>query len=125
KRAGGEAEVVRQGKGDLVIGDLPASTNGGTAPTVMIYGHFDVQPPAPLELWDSPPFELAERDGWYYARGIADDKGQLFTLLKAAQLLRADGALRVNLRVACDGEEATGGTRAASYIRGRGRARAR
>jgi acetylornithine deacetylase/succinyl-diaminopimelate desuccinylase-like protein len=45
----------------------------------MIYGHFDVQPPAPLELWESPPFELDERDGWFYARGIADDKGQLFT----------------------------------------------
>src|SRR2546421_764666 len=117
KRAGGEAEVVRQGKGDLVIGDLPASTNGGTAPTVMIYGHFDVQPPAPVELWDSPPFELAERDGWYYARGIADDKGQLFTLLKAAELLRREGALPVNLRVACDGEEEIGGHSIVDFIR--------
>src|SRR5256885_2426080 len=117
KRAGGEAEVVRQGKGDLVIGDLPASTNGGTAPTVMIYGHFDVQPPAPLELWDSPPFELAERDGWYYARGIADDKGQLYTLLKAAELLRQEGALPVNLRVACDGEEEIGGHSIVDFIR--------
>ena len=78
----------RTGTRELVIGEIRASTNGGgDAPTVMIYGHFDVQPPAPLDLWESPPFELAERDGWYYARGIADDKGQLFTLLKAAQLL--------------------------------------
>jgi acetylornithine deacetylase/succinyl-diaminopimelate desuccinylase-like protein len=109
KRIGGEAELVRHGTRDLVIGDIPASTDGSGAPTILIYGHFDVQPPAPLELWDSPPFELEERDGWYYARGIADDKGQLYTLLKAAELLRADNALPVNIRVACDGEEEIGG----------------
>jgi acetylornithine deacetylase/succinyl-diaminopimelate desuccinylase-like protein len=109
KRAGGEAELVRHGTRDLVIGDIPASTNGAGAPTVMIYGHFDVQPPAPLDLWETPPFELDERDGWFYARGIADDKGQLYTLLKAAELLRADGSLPVNIRVACDGEEEIGG----------------
>jgi acetylornithine deacetylase/succinyl-diaminopimelate desuccinylase-like protein len=109
KRTGGEAELVQKGTRDLVIGDIPANANGAGAPTIMIYGHFDVQPPAPLDLWESPPFELEERDGWYYARGIADDKGQLYTLLKAAELLRADNALPVNIRVACDGEEEIGG----------------
>jgi acetylornithine deacetylase/succinyl-diaminopimelate desuccinylase-like protein len=109
KRAGGEAELVPYGGRDLVIGDIPATTNGAAAPTILLYGHFDVQPPAPLELWESPPFELQERDGWLYARGIADDKGQLYTLLKAAQLLREASALPVNLRVACDGEEEIGG----------------
>jgi acetylornithine deacetylase/succinyl-diaminopimelate desuccinylase-like protein len=109
KRTGGEAELVPKGTRDLVIGDIPANSNGAGAPTVMIYGHFDVQPPAPLDLWESPPFELEERDGWFYARGIADDKGQLYTLLKAAELLRADNALPVNIRVACDGEEEIGG----------------
>jgi acetylornithine deacetylase/succinyl-diaminopimelate desuccinylase-like protein len=109
KRIGGEAELVPKGTRDLVIGDIPASTNGAGAPTILIYGHFDVQPPAPLELWESPPFELEERDGWFYARGIADDKGQLYTLLKAAELMRAVGALPVNIRVACDGEEEIGG----------------
>jgi acetylornithine deacetylase/succinyl-diaminopimelate desuccinylase-like protein len=109
KRTGGEAELVSKGSRDLVIGDIPANSNGAGAPTVMIYGHFDVQPPAPLDLWESPPFELDERDGWFYARGIADDKGQLYTLLKAAELLRADNALPVNIRVACDGEEEIGG----------------
>ena len=109
KGTGGEAELVPKGTRDLVIGDIPANANGADAPTVMIYGHFDVQPPAPLDLWESPPFELDERDGWYYARGIADDKGQLYTLLKAAELLRADNALPVNIRVACDGEEEIGG----------------
>jgi len=117
KRAGGEAELVPHGERDLVIGDIPANANGADAPTVLIYGHFDVQPPAPLELWDSPPFELAERDGWYYARGIADDKGQLFTLLKAAQLLHAAEALPVNLRIACDGEEEIGGHSIVDFIR--------
>jgi acetylornithine deacetylase/succinyl-diaminopimelate desuccinylase-like protein len=116
KRAGGEAELVRRGERDLVIGDIPASTNGSGAPTILIYGHFDVQPPAPLELWDSPPFELTERDGWYYARGIADDKGQLYTLLKAAELLRQDGALPVNIRVASDGEEEIGGHSIVEFI---------
>jgi acetylornithine deacetylase/succinyl-diaminopimelate desuccinylase-like protein len=115
-RAGGAAELVHRGERDLVVGDIPASANGSTAPTVLVYGHFDVQPPAPLDLWDSPPFELAERDGWYYARGIADDKGQLFTLLKAAELLRRDGALPVNIRVACDGEEEIGGHSIVDFI---------
>jgi acetylornithine deacetylase/succinyl-diaminopimelate desuccinylase-like protein len=109
KSSGGEAELVRRGEHDLVIGDIPANANGAGAPTVLVYGHFDVQPPAPLDLWESPPFELQERDGWYYARGIADDKGQLYTLLKAAQLLREQNALPVNIRVACDGEEEIGG----------------
>ena len=116
KRAGGEAELVPMGERDLVIGDIPASANGAKAPTVMIYGHFDVQPPAPLELWESPPFELAERDGWYYARGIADDKGQLFTLLKAAQLLREQDALPVNIRVVSDGEEEIGGHSVVDFL---------
>jgi acetylornithine deacetylase/succinyl-diaminopimelate desuccinylase-like protein len=116
KRAGGEAELVAYGERDLVIGDIPANANGGNAPTVMIYGHFDVQPPAPLDLWETPPFELAERDGWYYARGIADDKGQLYTLLKAAQLLREQNALPVNIRVVSDGEEEIGGHSVVDFL---------
>jgi acetylornithine deacetylase/succinyl-diaminopimelate desuccinylase-like protein len=117
KRTGGEAELVRYGERELVIGDIPANANGGgDAPTVMIYGHYDVQPPAPLELWETPPFELSERDGWYYARGIADDKGQLFTLLKAAQLLREQNALPVNIRVVSDGEEEIGGHTVVDFL---------
>jgi acetylornithine deacetylase/succinyl-diaminopimelate desuccinylase-like protein len=116
KRTGGEAELVPYGERDLVIGDIPANADGGGAPTVMIYGHFDVQPPAPLDLWETPPFELAERDGWYYARGIADDKGQLFTLLKAAQLLREQNALPVNIRVVSDGEEEIGGHSVVDFL---------
>ena len=109
KRAGGEAEVTPFGERELVLGDIPASRDGSEAATVLVYGHFDVQPPAPLDEWVSPPFELEIRDGWVYGRGIADDKGLVYTVLKAAELLAADGSLPVNVRIACDGEEEIGG----------------
>ncbi len=108
RRAGGQAELRDWNGQPLALGELRAS-GGGDAPTVMCYGHFDVQPPAPLELWESDPFELTVRDGRAYARGVADDKGQLYMLLKAAEALAAEDALPVNLRFCCDGEEETGG----------------
>jgi acetylornithine deacetylase/succinyl-diaminopimelate desuccinylase-like protein len=108
RRAGGECELVAADPQPLAVGELRASGKGD-APTVLLYGHFDVQPPDPLDSWESPPFEPEVRDGWIYARGAADDKGNLFLLLKAAELLAAEGRLPVNVRVACDGEEETGG----------------
>jgi len=107
--AGGEGEVVDTPGKPLAIGEVPASTDPESAPTVLCYAHFDVQPPDPLELWDTSPFELTQRDGWLYARGVADDKAHLFMLLKAVELLRARGELPVNVRFACDGEEEIGG----------------
>ncbi len=107
--AGGEAELETTEKHPLVIGEIRASEGADEAATVIAYGHFDVQPPAPLEAWESPPFEPTVRDGWLYARGVADDKGQLYILLKAAALLAAEGALPVNVRFTCDGEEESGG----------------
>jgi acetylornithine deacetylase/succinyl-diaminopimelate desuccinylase-like protein len=109
RAAGGEAEVRETESQPLVIGELRASGGGHDAPTVIAYGHFDVQPPEPLELWESEPFEPTVRDGWLYARGVADDKGQLYILLKAAALLAAEGSLPVNVRFTCDGEEESGG----------------
>ena len=109
RAAGGAAELTPIGEGFLALGELRASSGAADAPTILVYGHFDVQPPAPLELWESDPFELAVRDGWAYGRGIADDKGQLYLLLKAAAELAGEGALPVNVRVACDGEEEIGG----------------
>jgi acetylornithine deacetylase/succinyl-diaminopimelate desuccinylase-like protein len=110
RRAGGEAELVDRGApAPLVIGEIRASSGAADAPTVLLYGHFDVQPPAPLELWDSPPFELTVNGEWLVARGIADDKGQLWCMLKAAQLLAEAGDLPVNLRICSDGEEEIGG----------------
>jgi acetylornithine deacetylase/succinyl-diaminopimelate desuccinylase-like protein len=107
--AGGEAELVDWHGRPLAIGEIRASTGAESAPTVLCYGHFDVQPPAPLELWETAPFEPTIRGEWLYARGIADDKGQLWMLLKAAELLAAAGELPVNVRFACDGEEEIGG----------------
>jgi len=109
RRAGGTADVIPWGERPLVVGEVRASQNADSAPTILCYGHFDVQPPDPLELWESPPFTLVDRDGWLYARGTADDKGQLYMLLKAAELLARAGELPVNLRFACDGEEEIGG----------------
>jgi acetylornithine deacetylase/succinyl-diaminopimelate desuccinylase-like protein len=106
---GGEAELVETETFPLVVGEIRASNGATEAPTVLLYGHFDVQPPAPLELWESDPFEPEVRDGYIYARGAIDDKGNAFLLLKAAQLLAAEGALPVNVRIAFDGEEETGG----------------
>ncbi len=115
---GGTAELVPMGERPLVVGDVRASTDPDRAPTVLLYGHFDVQPPDPLDGWDSPPFELHERDGWLYARGIADDKGQLFMLLKGVERLAADGTLPVNVRFACDGEEEVGGHSIVDWLAG-------
>jgi acetylornithine deacetylase/succinyl-diaminopimelate desuccinylase-like protein len=116
RRAGGEAELVPADVQPLAIGEIPASRVPARAPTVLLYGHFDVQPPAPLELWESPPFEPELRDGWIYARGAADDKGNAYLLLKAAELLAQEGTLPVNVRIAFDGEEETGGHSIVDFI---------
>ena len=116
RRAGGTADLLDWHGQPLVIGELRASSSAETAPTALAYGHFDVQPPAPLELWESPPFEPTIRDGSLYARGIADDKGQLYMLLRAAADLAAEGALPVNVRFACDGEEEVGGHSIVEWI---------
>jgi acetylornithine deacetylase/succinyl-diaminopimelate desuccinylase-like protein len=110
RRSGGTADIVPGSTTiPLAVGEIPASGNAKDAPTVMIYGHFDVQPPEPLEEWVNPPFEPTVRDGRLYARGAADDKGQLYAQLRAAAELAAAGALPVNVRVVSDGEEEIGG----------------
>jgi acetylornithine deacetylase/succinyl-diaminopimelate desuccinylase-like protein len=113
-RAGGAAEITESGGRPTVTGIVRSSL--AYAPTVLCYGHFDVQPPDPIDLWDSPPFEPEIRGDWLYARGVADDKGQLWMLLKAAELLAADNALPVSLRFLADGEEEVGGTTAAELV---------
>src|ERR1700744_2529004 len=116
RAAGGSAELVDWSGQPLAIGELRASRDPEQAPTVLCYGHFDVQPPDPLELWDSDPFEPEIRDGNLYARGAADDKGQLYMLLAAARELARAGELPVNIRFTCDGEEETGGHSIVEFI---------
>ena len=75
-------------------------------PTILVYGHYDVQPPDPLDLWTTPPFEPQVRDGKLFARGATDDKGQLFTHLKSiAAWVKLNGQLPVNVKVLIEGEE--------------------
>jgi acetylornithine deacetylase/succinyl-diaminopimelate desuccinylase-like protein len=109
RSAGGECELADWDGQPLAIGEIRASRDAGSAPTVLCYGHFDVQPADPLGLWESPPFEPEIRGEHLYGRGVADDKGQLYLLLAAARELAAAGRLPVNVRFACDGEEETGG----------------
>jgi acetylornithine deacetylase/succinyl-diaminopimelate desuccinylase-like protein len=86
-------------------------------PTVLIYGHYDVQPVDPIEEWISPPFEPTERNGNIYARGAVDDKGQVWAQIKALEsLLAAGGKLPLNVRVLFEGEEEVGGEGIASYV---------
>ena len=113
--AGGEAEVVETDTHPLILGELVAST-GAEAPMVLVYGHVDVQPPDPLELWESDPFTLEQRGEWLYGRGVADDKGQLYMLVKAATELAAAGELPVNVRFTCDSEEETGGHQIVDFL---------
>ena len=90
----------------IVIGEWRGAPD---APTVLVYGHYDVQPAEPLELWTSPPFEPTVRDGNIYARGSVDDKGQLFLHVKALEAhLKTRGKLPVNVVLIAEGEEEVG-----------------
>ena len=108
REAGGQCELVYWHGQPLVIGEIKAA-GGGDAPTVLCYGHFDVAPPDPLELWESDPFEPEIRGDYLYGRGTVDDKGPLYMLLAAARELAQAGELPVNVRFCCDGEEETVG----------------
>lgn len=86
-------------------------------PTVLVYGHYDVQPVDPVELWDSPPFEPTIRNGNLYCRGACDDKGQTMLVFKALEsLMASSGALPVNVKVLIEGEEEAGGESIAAYV---------
>ena len=86
-------------------------------PTVLVYGHYDVQPVDPLDEWLSPPFEPTERDGNLYGRGTCDDKGQVWAQVKALEsLLAANKGLPLNVRVLLEGDEEVGGEGIASFV---------
>jgi acetylornithine deacetylase/succinyl-diaminopimelate desuccinylase-like protein len=86
-------------------------------PTVLVYGHYDVQPPDPLDLWESPPFEPVVKDGNLYARGAADDKGQAYMHVKSVEaLLATTGELPINLKFLIEGEEESGSVNLIPFI---------
>lgn len=99
---------VQETKGHpLVYGEWLGA--GEDAPTVLVYGHYDVQPADPLELWDSEPFEPTIRDGRLYARGASDDKGQVFMYLAVFEaFMKTSGKLPINVKVCIEGEEEIG-----------------
>lgn len=107
RQAGLAAEIVPTDRHPVVLGEWRGA--GPDAPTLLVYGHYDVQPPEPLDLWESPPFEPSVRHGRIYARGAADDKGQLFMHVKAIEShLATRGRLPVNVVALAEGEEEIG-----------------
>ncbi len=107
ERTGFAAELVETEGHPVVLGEWRGA--GPEAPTLLIYGHYDVQPPEPLPEWDSPPFEPSLRNGRIHARGATDDKGQVFLHLKALEaMLRDGGSLPVNVVTLFEGEEEVG-----------------
>ena len=111
----GHVEVMETGGHPIVYAEHRSAD--ADAPTVLVYGHYDVQPPDPLELWDSPPFEPVIKDGDIVARGSADDKGQAFMHVKAVEAyLQAEGGLPVHLKMMVEGEEENGSVHLPGWI---------
>ena len=106
KGIGLATEIIPTCGHPIVYAESPAIEG---APTVLVYGHYDVQPPDPLELWDTPPFEPTERNGNVYARGATDDKGQMMTHLFSCEAwMKVGGGLPVNVKFLIEGEEESG-----------------
>jgi acetylornithine deacetylase/succinyl-diaminopimelate desuccinylase-like protein len=115
KTAGLETSIHTTRGHPIVLGEWKNA--GADAPTVLIYGHYDVQPAEPLELWTTPPFEPSVRDGRVYARGSVDDKGQLHLHIKAIEAFtRTAGSLPVNVIVVAEGEEEVGSDNLMPFI---------
>ncbi len=115
RRIGLQASVHKTPGHPIVVGEWRNAPAG--AATILIYGHYDVQPAEPLDLWESPPFEPTVRGGKIFARGSVDDKGQLFLHIKALEAhLAARGTLPVNIIVLAEGEEEVGSVNLARFI---------
>ena len=113
--AGLQGRVYETPGHPVVVGEWRGAPG---APTVLVYGHYDVQPPEPLELWTSPPFEPTVRNGNIYARGSVDDKGQLFLHVKALEAhLKTRGSLPVNVVLVAEGEEEVGSDHLEEFIK--------
>ncbi|GCE48361.1 acetylornithine deacetylase/succinyl-diaminopimelate desuccinylase-like protein [Thermosporothrix hazakensis] len=115
QRIGFDATLIETKGHPLVYGEWLKAEG---KPTLLIYGHYDVQPVDPIELWESPPFEPTIRNGNIYSRGASDDKGQTMLILKALETLMAvEGKLPLNVRVLIEGEEEAGGASIEHYVK--------
>src|SRR5258708_7693540 len=113
-RRGFKVEVIQTGGAPIVF----AERAGKSRKTLLIYNHYDVQPPEPLELWDSPPFEPSRRDGKLYGRGISDDKGHIVSRLFAIDaLLHANGDLPCAIKFIIEGEEETSSVHLYDFVK--------
>jgi acetylornithine deacetylase/succinyl-diaminopimelate desuccinylase-like protein len=109
------AEVIETNGNPIVYGELITDES---KPTVLVYGHYDVQPPDPMDLWETPPFDPKVRDGDIYARGASDDKGQSYTHVKALQsYLETDTDFPVNIKFIFEGEEEIGSPNLVPFIK--------
>lgn len=113
KEAGADNVKVAETPGHpIVVGDKLIDP---ALPTIMVYGHYDVQPADPIELWDSPPFEPVIKDGKIYARGSADDKGQMYMHVKAFEYMMRENKLPCNVKFLIEGEEEVGSSNLADF----------
>lgn len=115
EESGLEATVLGGAGAPVVLGERPAPPG---APTVLVYGHYDVQPADPLEAWSSPPFEASLRGGAIYGRGAGDNKGQLLAHLAAIRSLARGGSLPVGIKVLVEGEEEVGSPHVGDVVAG-------
>jgi acetylornithine deacetylase/succinyl-diaminopimelate desuccinylase-like protein len=115
KAAGAEnVEICQTAGNPIVYGE---KITDPSKPTVLVYGHYDVQPPDPLELWKTPPFEPTVRDGKIYARGACDDKGQFYMHVKAFELMMSLGELPTNVKFMIEGEEEVGSSNLNIFVK--------
>ena len=115
RKAGAEnVEICETNGHPIVYGEKFMDPN---APTVLVYGHYDVQPPDPVELWDSPPFEAVIKNDKIYARGSSDDKGQMYMHIKALETMVATGTLTCNVKMMIEGEEEIGSKHLTKFVK--------
>ena len=115
KEAGADAVCLEETAGNPII--YGEKIIDSSLPTVLVYGHYDVQPSVPDELWNSPPFEPEVRNGNIYARGACDDKGQMYMHVKAFESMMESGELACNVKFMIEGEEEVGSGNLGPYCR--------
>ena len=115
-----QTEIIPTAGHPIVYGEYLIDEN---LPTVLVYGHYDVQPPDPVELWDSPPFEPVIKtsslhpEGAVFARGACDDKGQMFMHMKAFEVMKKEGNLGCNIKFMIEGEEEVGSDHLEGFVK--------